>query len=64
MESGNSRILFYAGNTVWCIGIGHDLERDYYYPQSLVRKSYEKAMKPGSAIHVIGHIEYQPTTNN
>ncbi|WP_125967901.1 PBECR4 domain-containing protein [Bifidobacterium samirii] len=63
VESGNSRILFYTGNTVWCIGVGYDREHDYYYPQSLVRKSYEKAMKPGSAIHRIDRIEYRPTTD-
>lgn len=61
VESGNSRILFYAGNTVWCIGIGYDRGGGYYYPQSLVRKSYENAMKPGTKIHPVDHVETDPT---
>lgn len=61
VESGNSRIMFYAGTTIWCIGIGHDHAGGYYYPQSLVRKSYEKAMKPDTTAHPVDHVEMDPT---
>lgn len=61
VESGNSRIVFYAGTEVWCVGIGHDRENDYWFPQSLVRKSYEKAMRPGSVVHAVDRVEFDPT---
>lgn len=35
VESGNSRIRLYMGNTVWCIGLGRSGEDGPYYPQSL-----------------------------
>ncbi|KFI50030.1 PBECR4 domain-containing protein [Bifidobacterium biavatii] len=61
VESGNSRIMFYTGTDVWCIGIGYDHKNGYYFPQSLVRKSYEKAMKPGSTAHPVDHVEFDAT---
>ena len=36
---GNSRIVLYAGNEVWCIGLGR--MRDGRYPQPLVKKSFD-----------------------
>lgn len=48
VESGNSRIRLYMGNTVWCIGLGRSGEDGPYYPQSLRKgnAAKEKARNP------------------
>lgn len=45
VESGNSRIRLYMGNTVWCIGLGRSGEDGPYYPQSLRKGNAAKEKK-------------------
>ncbi|MBV3121308.1 hypothetical protein KSY59_02965 [Bifidobacterium longum] len=54
--SGNSRIVLYAGNEVWCIGLGR-MRDGRYYPQSLVKKSFDEVRKTGTVTHIVAAVE-------
>lgn len=54
VESGNSRICLYLGNTTWCIGLGRRNDSDDYYPQSLRKGPAINERRPHTTIrHVI-----------
>ena len=61
VESGNSRIRLYMGNTVWCIGLGRSGEDGPYYPQSLRKGNAAKEKMPGTQIHHVVSIKYLNT---
>lgn len=61
VESGNSRIRLYMGNTVWCIGLGRSGEDGPYYPQSLRKGNAAKEKKSGTQIHHVVSIKYLNT---
>lgn len=54
--SGNSRIVLYAGNEVWCIGLGCMCD-GRYYQQSLVKKSFDEVRKTGTVTHIVAAVE-------
>ena len=54
--SGNSRIVLYAGNEVWCIGLGR-MRDGRYYPQPLVKKSFDEVRKTGTVTHIVAAVE-------
>ena len=54
--SGNSRIVLYAGNEVWCIGLGR-MRDERYYPQSLIKKSFDEVRKTGTIAHTVAAVE-------
>lgn len=53
VESGNSRIRLYLGNTVWCIGVGYNVTTGLHYPQSLRKGPALNEMKPGTIPHKV-----------
>lgn len=53
---GNSRIVLYAGNEVWCIGLGR-MRDGRYYPQPLVKKSFDEVRKTGTVTHIVAAVE-------
>lgn len=54
--SDNNRIVLYANNEIWYIGLER-MHDERYYPQPLVKESFDKVRKTGIVTYIVTAVE-------